>query len=71
MKSDKINCEIETENEFYKRLEKQKNNWYEAWPSGIRYDVYVLDGMAWDRPTGKGKFGSLEESLKKSNDIKW
>jgi hypothetical protein len=35
----------------------------EAWPSGIRFDVYCLDGGAWDRPTARGWFGTLEEAI--------
>ena len=37
--------------------------WLEAWPSGTRYDVYCLDGGAWDRPTSWGKFATLEEAI--------
>lgn len=36
----------------------------EAWPGGVRYDVYCLDGGAWDRPTARGWFGTLEEALR-------
>jgi hypothetical protein len=35
----------------------------EAWPGGLRYDTYCLDGGAWDRPTAWGKFGTLEEAI--------
>lgn len=38
--------------------------WLEAWPSGNRFDVYCLDGGAWDRPTAWGKFGTLEEAVR-------
>jgi hypothetical protein len=34
------------------------------WPSGIRYDVYCLDGGAWDRPTAWDSFGTIEEAIK-------
>ena len=34
-----------------------------GWPEGVRYDVYVLDGGAWDRPTHRGWFGSLNAAL--------
>jgi len=33
------------------------------WPQGLRFDTYCLDGGAWDRPTGWGKFGTLEEAI--------
>ena len=35
-----------------------------AWPpSGTRYDVWCLDGGAWDRPTSWGCFATLEEAV--------
>ena len=33
------------------------------------FDVYILDGGAWDRPTSKGKVGSLEEALEIAKDL--
>ena len=59
----------ETEDEYNERVEKQKKNWYSHWPTGIRYDVYILDGGAWDRPTAKGKVGSLEEALEIAKNL--
>ena len=38
--------------------------WLAAWPSGIRYDVRCLDGGAWDRSTGWGMFGTIEEAIR-------
>jgi hypothetical protein len=35
-----------------------------AWPQGVRFDVYCLDGGAWDRPTAWGWFGTLEEAIR-------
>ncbi len=60
---DKTTYELETEDEFNARVGKQKISWFARWPSGIRYDVYILDGGAWDRPTNKGQVSSLEEAL--------
>lgn len=37
--------------------------WYEAWPSGTRYDVRCLDGGAWDRPTCWGMFATKDDAL--------
>lgn len=34
------------------------------WPEGIRFDVYVLDGGVWDRPTSRGWFSTLEAALR-------
>jgi hypothetical protein len=41
---------------------------HELWPQGTRFDTYCLDGGAWDRPTGWGKFGTLEEALQCAKD---
>ncbi len=60
---EKTTYKVETEDEFNARIAEQKKSWYDAWTTGIRYDVYILDGGAWDRPTAKGKVGSLEEAL--------
>ena len=59
----------ETEDEYNERVAKQKKSWHSHWPKGIRYDVYILDGGAWDRPTPKGKVGSLEEALEIVKDL--
>ena len=59
----------ETEDEYNERVAKQKKSWHSHWPKGIRYDVYILDGGAWDRPTSKGKVGSLEEALEIVKDL--
>jgi hypothetical protein len=60
---EKTTYKVETEDEFSTRIAEQKKSWYEAWPTGIRYDVYILDGGAWDRPTSKGKVSSLKAAL--------
>ena len=66
---EKTTFKVETEDEFNTRVAEQKKNWFDAWTTGIRYDVYILDGGAWDRPTGKGKVGSLEEALEIAKDL--
>ena len=43
----------------------QQNQWLARWPSGSRFDVWILDGGAWDRPTNRGSFASLEEAVAK------
>ena len=60
---EKTTYKVETEDEFNARIAEQKKSWYDAWTTGIRYDVYILDGGAWDRPTAKGKVSSLKEAL--------
>jgi hypothetical protein len=37
--------------------------WFEAWPTGTRYDVCCLDGGAWDRSTTWGQFATLDEAI--------
>jgi hypothetical protein len=39
------------------------DEWFKAWPNGIRFDVHCLDGGAWDRPTYWGCFATLAEAL--------
>ncbi len=43
--------------------EERRKDWYEAFPSGIRYWVMRLDGGAWDRPTEYQTFGTLDEAV--------
>lgn len=66
---EKTTYKVETEDEFNARVEKQKKSWFDAWPLGIRYDVHILDGGAWDRPTSKAKVASLEEALEIAKDL--
>ena len=55
---------LETEEEFYKRIERDKKSWFKHWgEDGLRYDVRILDGGAWDRTTNKGSYSTLEEAL--------
>lgn len=66
---DKINYKIETEDQFNTRMKKEKKQWYDIWETGIRYDVYILDGGAWDRPTTKAKVGTLIEALEIAKNL--
>lgn len=52
--------DIETEEKFNQRLAKYKESWFEAFPSGIRYEARCLDGGAWDRSSSKGMFSTLD-----------
>lgn len=54
---------LESKDVYMKRIEDDKISWFNHWTTGKRYDVYVLDGGAWDRPTSKGKVDTLEEAL--------
>jgi len=54
---------LESKDTYIKRIEDDKISWFKHWTTGKRYDVYVLDGGAWDRPTSKGKVDTLEEAL--------
>lgn len=45
------------------------NIWLEHWPSGVRYDLYCLDGGAWDRPSNIGMFATLEEAITFANSV--
>lgn len=43
---------------------QQKADWYASFPSGTRYEVYCLDGGAWDRATWRGMFAKLSEAVR-------
>lgn len=49
--------------------EERKADWFKAWPSGTRYMVRCLDGGAWDRSTGLGAYGTLEEALEHARAV--
>lgn len=49
--------------EWDARQEQGRTRWFAAFPDGVRYAVYCLDGGAWDRPTGWGMVGTLDEAL--------
>ncbi|MDP2832333.1 MAG: hypothetical protein Q8Q28_03370 [Pseudomonadota bacterium] len=43
--------------------ERMRRQWFDAWPSGTRYDVRCLDGGAWERSTSWGAFATLEAAV--------
>lgn len=43
--------------------ERDRAKWFDAWPTGTRYDVRCLDGGAWDRSTNWGSFVTPEEAI--------
>lgn len=50
--------------------EIMRRRWFEAWPSGTRYDVRCLDGGAWDRSTWWGSFPTLEAAVACANALR-
>jgi len=58
-----LGYDIESEEDYNKRKAEYKESWFKSWPTGIRYDVRILDGGAWDRTTWKGSFNNLEEAI--------
>jgi hypothetical protein len=52
-----------TRQEWDDRQAESRKGWLQAYPDGVRYDVRCLDGGAWDRPTGWGMVGTLEEAI--------
>ena len=61
---------LETEEEFNTRRAENFKKWCEHWSEdGIRYDVRILDGGAWDRTTNKGSYKTLEEALEVAKEL--
>jgi len=52
-----------TRAEWDAKQDAEHAGWLKHFPSGVRYDVRCLDGGAWDRPTGWGMVGTLEEAI--------
>jgi hypothetical protein len=50
-------------------MKKMRDSWFDAWPTGFRYDVRCLDGGAWDRSTNYGMFATFEEALKLAKEL--
>ncbi len=48
---------------FGNQDEEFKRRWMDAWPTGTRYDLRCLDGLAWDRSTNHGSFKTIEEAM--------
>lgn len=44
-------------------LSEDREQWFAAWPSGVRYGTRCLDGGAWDRSTNWGMFATLQEAV--------
>jgi len=64
------NSKLESEKEFYLRIERNKKSWFEHWgEDGIRYDVHILDGGSLDRPSNKGSYKTLDEALKVAKSL--
>jgi predicted nuclease with TOPRIM domain len=64
------NMELESEEEFNTRIARDKKSWFNKWgEDGLRYDVRILDGGAWDRTTNKGSYSTLEEALKVAKEL--
>lgn len=57
------NYKLKTEEEFNNIRIDDKKNWLTNWPDGIRYDVRILDGGAWDRTSYKGSYKTLENAI--------
>ncbi|EGQ8679275.1 hypothetical protein V6957_004298 [Vibrio parahaemolyticus] len=55
----------ESKADFKERMTLYKQSWYEAYPSGIRYEVRCLTGGAWDRSSSQGMFASLNDAVEK------
>ncbi|MGZ4957306.1 MAG: hypothetical protein ACXV8Q_19585 [Methylobacter sp.] len=49
--------------EWEQQSEQRRKSWFEAWPTGTRYDTRCLDGGAWDRSTWWGSFANIDEAL--------
>lgn len=61
--NDKHNFPTTPREEWEQQRAEQKKNWFEAYPSGTRYEVRCLDGGAWDRSTWRGTFAKLSEAV--------
>ena len=61
--------DIETEEKFNQRLARYKESWFEAFPSGTRYEARCLDGGAWDRSCSRGMFSTLDLAVSACQEI--
>jgi len=62
-------AKIDSELEYKKRIDSSKRAFLKKYPSGVCYDVYCLDGGAWDRPSWKGNSCTLEGAIQIANDL--
>lgn len=61
----KLNYNVDESWEEYELRKKEEFlEWINTWGTGIRYDVRMLDGGAWDRTSWKGSFNNLDEAIK-------
>lgn len=56
--------------EYELRKTRDFQFWLAKWPKGIRYDIRMLDGGAWDRTTWHGSFTTLEEAIESCNELR-
>jgi len=54
---------VESEKEWNERIASNKDRWFKAWPSGVRYEVRCLNGGAWDRSSSIAMVATLEEAI--------
>lgn len=45
------------------KLPEDRERWFKAWPTGVRFCVRCLDGGCWDRSTNWGMFATLSEAI--------
>lgn len=55
---------------WLKRISKERKRWTTWFPDGVRYDVRLLDGGAWDRSTNKGSYKTFEKALEVALSLK-
>ena len=55
--------------EWLIRKTKERTEWLEWFPDGVRYDVRLLDGGAWDRSTNKGSYKTFDEALEVAKNL--
>ena len=54
---------LDTKEEFKTRRKQDKANWFGWWKDGIRFDVRILDGGAWDRSSAVNHFDNLDDAV--------
>lgn len=67
----KMNMVIDERFEDYEIRKKEEFlSWIKKWNNGIRYDVRMLDGGAWDRTTWKGSFDTVDKAIEYCKNLK-
>jgi len=64
---DHIKCD--SEEEWDQKHEDERDRFFDEYRHGVNYTVHCLDGGAWDRPTWRGTFATIEEALQKAHEI--